>query len=337
MKSKTHPAAIGIFIVGAMVIAFVSLALFGSGRFFHKTRDMLLTFREPVTGLDVGAPVKLLGVAVGSVKQINISVSEVLTNELLVNVIVTIDLESAQSSFQGEELNLDDREHFNKVISQLGLKGQLDMLSMLSGQLYIALDMFPGEVGFQLNEKGEGGLWEIPTLPSTKRQVMQSIVTSLGNLAKFDVKGTSEQLHGLLTDMRRDLAALQLKNVGTNLAETVAAMREVFSDRELRSAITNMNQTLVQINRLATNLDGRIDPLMSRLDEDLQKAGDMFDEATKAMQHMQTQLDPNAPLSRELVRTLDEASTTLSAIRQLAEQLERNPSSLISGKKETSP
>ena len=72
MKIRLNPAAIGIFIAGAIVILLASLVLFGSGRFYRKTSELLLTFQEPVTGLEVGAPVKLMGVTVGRVKNIAI-------------------------------------------------------------------------------------------------------------------------------------------------------------------------------------------------------------------------------------------------------------------------
>ena len=46
---------------------------------------------------------------------------------------------------------------------------------------------------------------------------------------------------------------------------------------------------------------------------------------------------PDAALSRELVRTLEEARNALNALRQLAQEIEQNPSSLITGKKESRP
>jgi len=337
MKTKTNPAAIGIFIAGAVVVLFASLVIFGSGRFFRKTKELLLTFREPVTGLDVGAPVKLMGVTVGSVKTVQIGVGDQTNNVLLINVVVEIDMKNAQASFGTYKIDLDDRKRFEQLTQEQGLRGQLDVLSLLSGQLYIALDMYPDRHGFQLHRENKDGMWEIPTLPSTKRQVMQSLVTSLENFTKFDVQGTSEQLRGLLVDLRDDLAAMQLGRMGTNLADTVVEMKDLLGDPELRSAITNLNLTLGQMNQLGGNLNNRIDPMLLAAEADLKKIGATIDEAAKTLRQLQGQLGPNSSLGRELVRTLDEASTTLNALRQLAQELERNPSSLITGKKQSTP
>ena len=96
-KPKINPAVIGVFIAGAIVIFFTSIIVFGSGRLFTKTKEMLLTFREPVAGLDAGAPVKLLGVTVGSVKEIYLQPAKDPTQGILINVIIEIDRKKAQS------------------------------------------------------------------------------------------------------------------------------------------------------------------------------------------------------------------------------------------------
>ena len=337
MKTKTNPAAIGIFIAGAIVILFASLVIFGSGRFFHKTKDLLLTFQEPVTGLDIGAPVKLMGVTIGSVKEVHIGLGNLTNDVFLINVVVEIDLKTAQSSFGDYKVELDDPERFERLTHELGLHGKLDVLSMLSGQLYIALDMYPDEPGFQLHQEKKSGLWEIPTLPSTKQKMMESLVTSLENFTKFDVKGTSDQLQGLLADLRGDLADMQLGRMGTNLADTVVELKVLLGDPQLRSAITNLNLTLAQMNQLGGELNNRIDPMLLAAEADLKKAGETIDEAATTLRALQAQLGPNSTLGRELVRTLDEASSTLNALRQLAQQIERNPNSLITGKKESTP
>ena len=335
-KPKINPAAVGVFIAGAIVILFASIILFGSGRFFKKTKDLLLTFREPVTGLDVGAPVKLMGVTVGDVRDISIAVGKNPTNTLMVSVVIAIDRESLRGVFRDFLVDLDDRSNFEQMVNERGLRGRLEVLSLLSGQLYIALDMFPGREGFQLSQEQGHGYWQIPTLPSTKRQLVQSVLTSLDNFTQFDFEGTSKELKGLLEDVRTDLAGMKLKEVGTNLVQTLGEIRARLSDPELKSAITNLDAALAQIHELGENLNARVNPLLAEANADLKRAGTMLDEAIKTLHQLQAQVAPGSALSRELVRTLDEAGSTLNALRQLVQEIERNPSSLITGKKESS-
>jgi paraquat-inducible protein B len=313
-KPKINPAAIGIFIAGALVILVASIIVFGSGRFFRQTRDMLLTFREPVTGLDVGSPVKLMGVTVGSVKDIYIEVGQNATNTLLVSVVIEIDRKRLQTAFGTHAVSLNDRAKFNTLVERQGLRGRLDVLSLLSGQLYIALDMYPGEQGFVLGQEGKNGLWEIPTLPSAKRELIQSALTSLNNFTKFDFKGASEELKGLLVEAK-----------------------SLLDDPQLKSAITNLDLALVQINTLGTSLNTEARPLLTNAAVSLKKATDMFDQANLTLQQLRMQVQPESTVNRELVRTLDQASEALNALRQLANELERNPSSLITGKKLSPP
>jgi len=278
-----------------------------------------------------------MGVNIGSVKEIQIGVGDETNGIFMINVVIEIDLKNTQASFGNYKIEMDDRKRFEKLTQELGLRGQLDVLSLLSGQLYVALDMFPGQEGFQLHRESQLGLWEIPTLPSTKRQLMQSLVTSLENFTRFDVQGTSDQIKGLLAELRSDLTAMQLGRVGTNLAYTVVELRDLLTNPELSMAITNLNLALAQIEELGSNLNSQINPLLAEAKTDLKKAGATLDEAAETLRQLRAQLAPNSTLGRELVRTLDEATTTLNSLRQLIEQIERNPSSLITGKKESTP
>ena len=208
MKSKFNPTSIGVFIVGAIVVIFASVILFGGGRFFRSTKTYLLTFREPVTGLEVGAPVKLLGVTIGTVKDVGITAGPA-NQSLMINVLVEVDRKHLRELVRGSVLDLDSRPRFERMVDERGLRGRLDVLSLLSGQLYIALDFDPGQPGFQLPQKDARGYWEIPTLPSTRRELLDSVVTSLHNLTELDIKGLSTEMKALLADLRKDLAAAQ--------------------------------------------------------------------------------------------------------------------------------
>jgi paraquat-inducible protein B len=208
---------------------------------------------------------------------------------------------------------------------------------MLSGQLYIALDKFPDKPGFRMNREAEHGLWEIPTLPSTKREMMQSLVTSLNNLTQLDVKAISDDLQGLLTQLRNDLEKMALGEVSEGLQGTLKEARAFLADPELKEAVTNLNQTLAQLDGLAGKLNAKANPLLQDLDTDLKKLGATLDEAVATLQSVKAELGPDSTLKRELVNTLTQASYALNALRQLAQELQRNPSSIITGKKASNP
>jgi paraquat-inducible protein B len=76
MNKKMSPAMIGAFVLGAVALIVIAILVFGSGRLFRQTRNFVLYFDTSVNGLRVGAPVKLKGVEIGSVKDIRIQVGQ---------------------------------------------------------------------------------------------------------------------------------------------------------------------------------------------------------------------------------------------------------------------
>jgi len=72
MNGKASKTLIGAFVVGAVILIVVGLLVFGGGKFIKKTNNFVLFFESSVKGLNVGAPVLIGGVKIGSVKSINI-------------------------------------------------------------------------------------------------------------------------------------------------------------------------------------------------------------------------------------------------------------------------
>ena len=68
MRSKVNPVAIGMFVIGAAILATASVMVFGAAKFFAHTEKCISYFSESVNGLDVGAPLKFKGVKIGKVE-----------------------------------------------------------------------------------------------------------------------------------------------------------------------------------------------------------------------------------------------------------------------------
>ena len=91
MNKKMSPAMIGAFVLGAVALIVIAILVFGSGRLFRQTRTFVLYFDSSVNGLRVGAPVKLKGVEIGSVKDIRLLVGQGTAGDEI-PVIIEIDL-----------------------------------------------------------------------------------------------------------------------------------------------------------------------------------------------------------------------------------------------------
>jgi phospholipid/cholesterol/gamma-HCH transport system substrate-binding protein len=130
MNKKISPAMIGAFVLGAVALIVIAILVFGSGRLFRQTRTFVLYFDSSVNGLRVGAPVKLKGVEIGSVKDIRIQVGQG-TGADEIPVIIEIDLKklTRRGAPAAAEATVDP-EAMQKVIVDRGLRGQLDMESL---------------------------------------------------------------------------------------------------------------------------------------------------------------------------------------------------------------
>ena len=71
MKTKISPAIIGAFVMGALVLIVVAVLSFSGVSFFAKPQRFVVYFDESIHGLTLGAPLKLQGVPVGRVVDLN--------------------------------------------------------------------------------------------------------------------------------------------------------------------------------------------------------------------------------------------------------------------------
>src|SRR5512144_2156532 len=72
MGKKGSPAIVGAFVLVALALAVVGVLVFGSGKFFRHTVEVVMYFPGSVDGLSTGAPVKFKGVDIGTVTNIQL-------------------------------------------------------------------------------------------------------------------------------------------------------------------------------------------------------------------------------------------------------------------------
>ena len=141
MSRQANPAMIGGFVVGALVLGVITLLLLSGGQWFQQRQQHVLYFEGAAQGLQVGAPVVLLGVKVGTVKHIRLGLMQ---DGHTFTVPVTIEIEPAVVlASNGEQVDLGDPQTLRKLIER-GLRAQLRMQSLLTGLLFVQLDFRPG-------------------------------------------------------------------------------------------------------------------------------------------------------------------------------------------------
>jgi paraquat-inducible protein B len=340
MKRKASATLIGTFVVaGIAIIAVAIIALAGNNLFTRKERTVMF-FSGSVYGLQVGAPVVFRGVRVGSVESIEV-VYDRDSDEYAIPVVAVLD-SNAVSGLDGPSRGGDQGPALPALVER-GLSAQLSMQSLLTGLLYVDLDLRP-----KLEHQRRGIRDDVIEIPTT--------ATAIQNLR--------DQFDGM--DFRR---------IADDISAIASSARAVVSGPQLKQAMDDLAAITATFNRISNRLDQRIDPLTNELQRSLEatrKAMDGMGQAAQSVNSAATGmgrtsdqvaalLAPDAPLVTNLQRAADEVARSATALRaatasdsglmlgadralgdlsraaralrELAESLEQQPDALLRGRR----
>jgi paraquat-inducible protein B len=313
--------------VGGLALLVIAIVALGSGRLFRKTYEFMLYFQGSVNGLNVGAPVKYKGVEIGSVTDILLQLEKAEPGRI--PVIIEVDAKKiAGRGFRGSLLV--DPDELQRAIDQ-GLRGQLRMESFVTGVLYVALDQYPGSPAQFVQPPGSR-YQEIPTLPTELEEVQDEVRVVFAKLAKIDFNAAVVAMTHAFEGMDRLTHSPALNS----------------SLRSLEHTMPKFDEAVVNIRRLAANLDKNASDLssdlqqtsavarqtMAEIETAAKQVGITMKEGEGTLARARAVIDPESPISYELTRGLGEISGAARAVRLLADYLERNPRALIFGKPE---
>ena len=169
MGKRINPAAIGGFIVGAVVLIIVGVLVFSRGQFLSVKRAFVMYFDESVKGLNVGAPVNFQGVRVGSVTDIRVRY-DTQADEFRIPVFAEIEVDRIQAI--GVRKTREEQRSFLQALIDRGLRAQLETQSLVTGQLLVQLGFHPDTPVRLVGEQTD--IPELPTVPTTLQQASQA-------------------------------------------------------------------------------------------------------------------------------------------------------------------
>ena len=225
----------------------------------------LLTFRESVRGLTVGAPVDMRGVTVGEVSKISLDL-DADGKSIVMPVEIRFYPERLRASYHSGS---DNKTMVNTVkllgpMVEKGLRAQLRNGNIITGQLYVALDFFPKSPFTRINwdNKPPG----LPTITGNMEQLQTSLVHIVQKLEKLPLEELAGDARQTLQTLETTLVSADklLKNLdGSIVPETLLAVED------LRKTLDELRETLVSARR--TIADDA--PLQSDLREALREMG----------------------------------------------------------------
>lgn len=261
----------------------------------------VLVFDQSVRGLAVGAPVDFRGVPVGEVTHIGIEFDAALGRyRMPVEVSLYPQRLAARERGpgSGKGHGAIDRSQLARLVER-GLRAQLRTGNLLTGQLYVALDFFPGGSA-RLDTVARPP--RIPTVPGSFEELQTALATVVKNLEKVPFDQVA-------ADLRQALASL---------------------DRTLRTVDAT-------VARLDGRVTPELERTLAQARETLASAERAIAQVGNAAQSAQGSLGPDAAWQAELRSTLRDVSRAADQLRQLADLLNRHPQALLRGKPETPP
>ncbi len=332
MSKKASPTVIGIFTLIGIILAGAALVLFGAGRFFKRTHDILLYFDKSAYGLQVGSDVRFGGVRIGSVKSISVLVDRK-ENRKIIPVVVELDEKDLEliGTEEGGDFDFSTFEGVNKAVSE-GLRGGMKQQSLVTGQLYVEFDIVPNTPGFVYQSKGQPPYPVVPTVGTEIDELVSGIADGLKKFNALDLDGVIAELRNVLVGTKNQIAALNIKEINDNVIEITKDVHKITSNEKLSKALDNLDAALVQIDQLATKANNGFDPLIADLNAVIAKtdAGLVkIDEAAKEITELS---NPRSPVLLRLQNVMQETERASRALKELSNDLKRDPKALISGK-----
>jgi paraquat-inducible protein B len=326
MNKKITSTLIGGFVLGALALLVIAVIAFGSGRLFRKTKEFVVYFDRDVNGLNIGAPVKFKGVEVGSVKNILLQLDQSLEVPSI-PVLFEIDLKKITS--RGGTVTLLEDPAALKVAIDRGLRAQLRTESLVTGVLYIGIDLFPG-TPVKFVQAAGSKYPEIPAVPTTLERVEVTAGEILAKLSEVDFKGMMDSVSRAVDGVGQLVNSPALKS----------------ALQRLDQMMPKIDQAIAEIRKTTGNLDGNITTLSANFQQTSDAARGAMQQASLTMKQTDAALkeaeaaminirgisDPDSITFYELGRSLRDVSAAARSLRLLSDSVQRNPRSLIFGK-----
>ncbi len=344
MRNKANPALLGAFVVGGVLLLLAGLIAAAGASLFTRRDRVVMLFDGSTYGLQVGAPVVFRGVRLGSVATIGLlydpasdSFRVPVVAELERNMVKTLQPEGSTAS---PGLSL-------PALVAKGLSAQLSMQSLLTGQLYVDLDLRPAK--------------PLQTLPAPHRLLSPNAL---------EIPTTTTALQNL----KNQLDTVDFRRLLDDVGAIATSARALVAGPQLKQALDDLAQITGNVKRLTARLDQRVDPLaqaaqgalgaaqqaLGRLGEAsertgaaagkvgkaadrvgaladpasplLQRVQQTADELARTASALRSQTAADAPTVQQLGRTLQDVSQAARAVRELAELLDRQPDALLRGR-----
>jgi paraquat-inducible protein B len=229
---------------------------------------------------------------------------------------------------------------FHHALVSKGLRAQLQMQSLVTGQLVIDLDFHPDTTaklhGVELAGPGKKiePWWEVPTIQTplqrlesaleqiSFKEITEDVRRAMDGIAKL---AASPDLHASIGELRQTMIDIQklVRNI----------------DSKVEPLATGIDQTLVEARagigdarKLITNIDKQTTPLMLRIQKATDSAKNALEQADTTLKSIEDLAEEGSKLRYEVSTALREVGAASRSVRVLADFIEQHPDALLRGR-----
>ena len=330
MSLSSHKTAVGFFSIAGVAMLVFGLVALGGGRFWNSDNEYVLYFGSSVSGLSIGAPVVFRGVPLGSVTHISLVANSTKSN-VTIPVHISINAKNLILATGGSVRGESEEVAVIRDMVAKGMRGRLQLSSLITGQYRVDLDFYPDTPA---EFKSSTPDLEIPT-------IMSPMDTFQKTVQQFPAQKYAAQLDKVLTR----LAGIADRG---DFDRAVKASGDMFESanalfKSLNELQAPLKILLANAEKASHSMPGTADSVSVAL-ADRPKTLASCREAMASLSQASTQfgkasasinatINPNSPVLLDLLRTLKETRESLRSVRSLSTSVERNPESLVRGRK----
>jgi len=314
-------AVVGGFVLGALALVVGAILFFGGTRFFERSLDAVVLLERSVAGLDVGAPVTFRGVRVGAVRDIAVHVSP----EGWGRIYVYVELLPSKVI-----LELGGPPPKTGAIEGLvanGLRAQLNLQSFVTGQLRVDLDFRP-DTPARLVPVDTAGVPQIPVIPSNLERLQNTITElPLQDVAQSMLRTMTTGEH-LMSHLDSKIDPL-VEKLDRGLGAAIVTMETV--TQAAAGLQADGSRTLRTLDQLLEHAQHQVDSRGTDLAKTLAAATRAAGDVAAFAESANSLVDQRSRFRGDLEAAAHDLASTASSLHGFAQEVERNPSTLLRG------
>lgn len=265
---------------------------------FTRKLQFVMYFNSSVRGLNPGAPLEFKGIQIGNVMDVRLEYN---SSDESFRIPVLVEIEPDRIVDRTAEPDASSAAMLQTLVDR-GLRARLSTGSLLTGQLYVELNMYPGTEAVYVGDNTSPHP-ELPTIPGAFEAMTESIQNFMAQLETVDVEAIGEDILGILD--------------GTN---------ELLNKAENEQTVTDLQASMRALKNILQHVES------ADLEETIQVANEVLGNVNNTLEMVDGVLTPNSPLQYNIIQVTSELEETARALRSLVEMLERQPQAILFGR-----